>query len=330
MFLQWCRDELVLSFIFVQRFVSWDRTRLRKGTTAETQTLAVIVIKIKQMDNIFKLEQTKHSVLAQYHRWYQVYEVPFTEKTIANQKDILTNDVEIISQNGTSKGKEGLAERLKVFTGWENAHHVQKTEIKLLGNGDISLEADILYQNIRPDNSKFCYTLHYSTILEQRENDLPIFKMLNLQATGVVEDFKFEEAYTENRAKSFIHYWLYLMECPNVNQFKELLNENFVLHLSTGETISNFESFKSWIQSTSSKLKTSTHQYKNLEILKDIDNTIKMKVDFEWKGITVENEKMTAETHHEWILSNDTENRFAKMKQMKVAALKPFQIVENF
>ena len=42
MFLQWCRDELVLSFIFVQRLVSWDRTRLRKGTTAETQTLAVI------------------------------------------------------------------------------------------------------------------------------------------------------------------------------------------------------------------------------------------------------------------------------------------------
>jgi hypothetical protein len=40
MFLQWCRDELVLSFIFVQRFSTWDRTRLREGTTAETQTLA--------------------------------------------------------------------------------------------------------------------------------------------------------------------------------------------------------------------------------------------------------------------------------------------------
>lgn len=39
MFLQLCRDELVLSFIFVQRLVSWDRTRLRKGTTAETQRL---------------------------------------------------------------------------------------------------------------------------------------------------------------------------------------------------------------------------------------------------------------------------------------------------
>jgi hypothetical protein len=39
MFLQWCRDELHLSFIFVQRFRFGDRTRLRKGTTAQTQTL---------------------------------------------------------------------------------------------------------------------------------------------------------------------------------------------------------------------------------------------------------------------------------------------------
>jgi hypothetical protein len=51
MFLQWCRDELVLSFIFVQRFVSWDRTRLRKGTTAETQTLAVMLFLKCQFQN---------------------------------------------------------------------------------------------------------------------------------------------------------------------------------------------------------------------------------------------------------------------------------------
>jgi hypothetical protein len=43
MFLQWCRDVLHLSFIFVPRLVSWDSTRLRKGTTAETQTLPAIL-----------------------------------------------------------------------------------------------------------------------------------------------------------------------------------------------------------------------------------------------------------------------------------------------
>ena len=282
------------------------------------------------MDNIFKLEQIKHSVLAQYHRWYQVYEVPFTDKTIANQKDILSNDIEIISQNGTTRGKEGLEDRLRVFTGWKNAHHVQKTEVKLLEDGNISMEADILYQNIRPDNSKYSYTLHYSTILTQRENNLPVFLMLNLQPTGIVEEFRFEEAYTENRVKSFMHYWLYLMECSDVINFKELLDENFILHLSTEETISDFESFKSWIQSASSKLKTSNHQYKNLKASNNTDSTITVNVDFEWKGITVDDKKMIAETRHEWILSNDTENRFAKMKQMRVTVLKPFQVVESF
>jgi hypothetical protein len=282
------------------------------------------------MENIFKIQQITHSVLAQYHRWYQVYEVPFTENTIANQKDILSDDVEIISQNGTTKGKEGLEDRLSVFTGWQNAHHVQKTEIKLLDDGNISLEADILYQNIRPDDSKYSYSLHYSTILQQRGNNLPVFKMLNLQPTGIVEDFKFKKAYTENRAKSFMHYWLYLMECLNAEKFKELLDENFILNLSSGENIYDFEAFKTWLESSSSKLKTSTHSYKNLEIVNNQDSTISVKVNFEWKGITIDAKKMIAETHHEWSLSNNTEERFARMKQMNVTLLTPFQIVENF
>ncbi|MDI9363540.1 MAG: hypothetical protein QM541_01220 [Flavobacterium sp.] len=282
------------------------------------------------METLFEIQQITHLVLAQYHRWYQVYEIPFTQNTIANQKDILSDDVEIISQNGTTKGKEGLEDRLRVFTGWRNAHHVQKTEIKLLDDGNISLEADILYQNIRPDDSKYSYNLHYSTLLQQRENNLPVFKMLKLQPTGIVDDFKFEEGYTENRAKSFMHYWLYLMERPNVEKFKELLDENFILHLSSGENISDFAAFKTWLESSSSKLKTSTHSYKNLEIVNNQDSTISVKVNFEWKGITVDAKKMIAETHHEWTLSNNTEERFARMKQMNVTLVTPFKIVENF
>lgn len=52
MFLQWCRDGLVLSFIFVQRLVSCDRTRLRKGTTAETQTLPLKSVNLFQLSFI--------------------------------------------------------------------------------------------------------------------------------------------------------------------------------------------------------------------------------------------------------------------------------------
>ncbi len=282
------------------------------------------------MQTIFKLEQLTHLVLAQYHRWYQVYETPFTDCTIKNQKDILSDDVEIISQNGTTKGKNGLEERLRVFTGWQNAHHVQKTDIKLLEDGNLSLEADILYQNIRPDHSKYSYTLHYSTLLKQRDNDLPVFTMLNLQPIGVVEEFQFDEAYTENRVKSFMHYWLYLMECPDLEKFRELLDADFVLNLSTNEHISDFENFKIWIDSIPLRIKTSSHSYKNLKITKNEDATFSVSVAFDWKGISINDEKMIAETQHEWLLSNNTEERFSRMKQMNVTIIKPFQIIENF
>ena len=282
------------------------------------------------MDNIFELEQQTHLVLAQYHRWYQVYEVPFTKKRIKNQKDILSDDVEISSQLGTTKGKEGLEDRLKVYTGWKNAHHVKHTEVKILSDGQLSLEADILYQNIRPDNSKYSYTIHYSTELLPRENDLPLFTKLDLKPTAEVQEFHFEDAYPENRAKSFMHYWLYLMENPNGDQFRELLADDFSLQLNAGQNITTLSEFDVWIESISEKILTSTHSYKNLKIVDNRDHTFTVSVDFDWKGININNEKMIAETHHEWLLSNNMEERFARMKTMIVTIIKPFQVVANF
>lgn len=287
-------------------------------------------IKKNKMDNIFKLEQQTHLALAQYYRWYQVYEVSFTAERIQNQKDILSEDVEISSQMGTTKGKEGLEDRLKVFTGWQNAHHVQNTEVQILPDGNLSLEADILYQNIRPDNSKFSYTLHYSTQLQPRENDLPLFTKLDLKPTAEVKEFKFEAAYPENRTKSFMHYWLYLMENPNSNKFKELLADDFCLQLSSGEPITSLSKFEEWLKSVSATILTSTHSYKNFTVVENKDNTFIVTVDFDWKGINVKDEKMVAETHHEWLLTNNMNERFARMKTMKVTIIRPFQVVDKF
>lgn len=282
------------------------------------------------MNNIFQLEQLTHLALAQYHRWYQVYEVPFTDRRIANQKDILSDDVEIRSQMGTSKGKEGLEDRLRVFTGWQNAHHMEKSEVKLLPDGSLSLEADILYQNIRPDDTKLSYRLHYSTLLMQRENDLPIFTLLDLRPIAEVKEFVFEPAYGENRVKSFLHYWLYLMERPVIEKFRELLAPGFTLDMSSGQVISDESAFAAWIDSVRSRIATSTHSYENLKIAELADGNFGVSVDFNWKGITVAGAKMTAKTHHEWVLANNMEERFARMKTMKVTAIKPFSVVEDF
>ncbi|CAI8896281.1 MULTISPECIES: hypothetical protein [Bacillus] len=278
----------------------------------------------------FKDIQNNHLALTQYYRWYQVYEVPFNKYRLENQLDILGDEIEISSQAGTSKGKSGLEDRLKMFEGWQNAHHVENTSIKQLNDEELSLEADILYQNIRPDDSRYSYRIHYSTILKLRENDLPPFTKVHIEPIGNVENPQFTSAYADNRAKSFMHYWLYLMETASVNgdKFKELLAEQFELNLSTGSEIDTLKGFNEWLATASSQVKQSGHYPKNLSVTENVDNTINVSVDFEWEGISVDNKPMVAETHHEWVLENNLDERFARMRMMKVTQTKPFQIVE--
>ena len=278
----------------------------------------------------FQNVKNNHLALAQYHRWYQVYEVPFTEARINNQADILDEDVEIASMAGTTKGKEGLGDRLRLFEGWKNAHHVQNTETKLIGEDELSLEADILYQNIRPDDSRYSYTIHYSTILKLRENDLPVFTKVNLVGTGNIDEPKFETAYPENRAKSFMHYWLYLMETAGVNsaKFKELLAQEFELNLTSTDKITTLEAFEKWTASIPTRVKDSAHYVKDFSVKDNEDGTLSVSVNFEWEGISADDKPMIAETHHEWLLENNLDERFARMKNMKVTAIKPFTVVE--
>jgi hypothetical protein len=279
----------------------------------------------------FQEIKNNHLALTQYYRWYQVYELPFNTARINNQLDILSEDVEISSQAGTTKGKDGLADRLKIFEGWQNAHHVKNTQVLLEDQNTLRLEADILYQNIRPDDSRYSYTIHYSTLLNLRENDLPVFKAVTIQPTGIIENPEFTSAYAENRAKSFMHYWLYLMETieSNAHKFEELLAEKFELNMSTNPKIETLEKFQEWASSIPTRIKSSAHFPKNLIVKENQDQTIQVSVDFEWQGISIDDKPMIAETHHDWTLENNLDERFARMKTMTVTQTKPFQIVET-
>lgn len=278
----------------------------------------------------FQEIKNNHLALTQYYRWYQVYELPFNTARINNQLDILSEDVEISSQAGTTKGKDGLADRLKIFEGWQNAHHVKNTLVSVEDENTLRLEADILYQNIRPDDSRYSYTIHYSTLLSLRENDLPVFKAVTIQGTGVIENPEFTSAYAENRAKSFMHYWLYLMETieSNAPKFEELLADQFELNMSSNPKIETLEKFQEWASSVPKRIKSSAHFPKNLKVKENQNQTIEVSVDFEWQGLSIDNKPMIAETHHEWILENNLDERFARMKTMTVTQTKPFQIVE--
>jgi hypothetical protein len=282
------------------------------------------------MQHDFTVDKLTHAALTQYYRWYQVYEVPFSKKTIANQKDILADDVEIVTHAGTTKGKDGLEERLKVYEGWFNAHHVQHTEVKQISENELSLEADILYQNIRPDQNKYSYTIHYSAVLQLRENDLPVFTGLRLTPTGEIQEFTFQPAYAENRSKSFMYYWFYLLETlpQSIDKYSELLAADFSIELVDGSLIESEQALRSYFESFATKIKTGIHTFSTVQVKEIEEDLFSVSIDIDWKGISITNENMVFGTRHEWILENTKDERFARLKKMKITGTKPFEIVK--
>ena len=278
-----------------------------------------------------KMERTKKSHLAkvQLYRWYQLYEREINNNRINNQMEILSEDVTITSAAGTMKGKENYPERLDAYKGWKNAHHVKNVNIIENENGSFNLEADIHYQNIKPDNAKSSYSIHYSNTLENTSDTFPIFSSINIKSTGELnKDFK--DGYPENRAKSLMHYWLALMESLDGNSepFKELLAENFELQFSTQSNITSIEQLHKWLNGTPLGLKQSNHYPENFSIKEVGKNLYEVIVEFDWYGFTKDNKKVKAKTHHTWLVTDNINDRFAKIKKVVVKQIEPFKVVE--
>ncbi|WP_208889368.1 hypothetical protein [Polaribacter sejongensis] len=269
-----------------------------------------------------------HAAIVQYHRWYLFYERDFENKQrLENQLEILADSVKMKSAAGEMQGKENYHERLKVYKGWKNAHHIQNITVHKLEDGTMNLEADIVYQNLKPDGSNYSYPLHYSTFLKEVPNALlPVFTEINIQPTGEIKNPTFKDAYPENRMLSLMHYWLLNMEQldGNVASFKEVLAEDFKLNFSTNsEPIVTIEQLEKWLNGTPLQLNKSSHSPENFSMKVISENQYEVNVDFVWNGETKDGQIVTATTAHHWIVEDNPNDRFAKIKEVTITQKAP-------
>lgn len=126
------------------------------------------------------------------------------------------------------------------------------------------------------------------------------------------------------------HYWLFLVETAkgNSDKFKEILADGFAIELSANRRVGNWAEFDAWLKSMASQITTSTHAPKNLQVTDKGNNTLQVSVDFDWRGVNRDGKAMVAETHHEWVLTNNMDERFARLKRMAVTTVMPFQVVD--
>lgn len=277
--------------------------------------------------NDILLGYQEHAALAQFYRWYQVYERP--AGGLDNALDILTTDATVVSGLGTANGHAEYKARVSQLPDtWKNAHHVRSTDIRHSEDGSIMLTADVVYQNqgILPDGALRGAELTYTVSLVPGDTVLPLLSRVEIAQDSEIQVENFEDAYAKNRMLSLVHYWLALIEDPSRNPepVKEILANGFSLNFSSG-TITEFAGLEAWLAGPGSQVAASTHVLSNFSTVVNGDGTFGMSVDFDWAGVMPDGTELIAKTRHQWTATNDVTERFARIKTMDVEVLEPFR-----
>lgn len=269
----------------------------------------------------------KHAALTQLHRWYLLYED--SKYGIENQLDILDKDVTVNSGLGEAKGHEQYSERLKqIPTTWKNAHDVKSTDVKVGEDGSLSMIVNITYlnQGLLEGGGVRTADLTYTTTLKQSNTVLPKFTSIAIGQNSDGTTDTFVPQYGNNRILSLAHYWLALIEDPSRNPepVKEILADGFSLNFSSG-AITEFEGFKAWLAGPGSAITASTHKIGDFSQESIGDGEYKVSMTFDWNGILPDGNEMTAKTRHNWTVTDDPTERFARIKTVDVEVLEPFK-----
>lgn len=282
------------------------------------------------MANMFSTEHESYQVLTQYYRWFLTFEREQTKARIANHMSLLSDSVLVVTRNGPLKGKAGMLGFMNYVSSWKNAHHIKSTSIKDNADGTLSLEADIQYQNILPDGSRNTYDLHYSTQLQRRSGELPMFTGLTLTPISVINPPTFADAYVENRCNALVYYWMYLADnlSENHKTMKEIIDQNIHVTMEK-KKLSGQDDYISWIGKSQRKYVAELRSFKNLKTEMSADGSINLSMDVEWKGVDERGGSYVSESHHQWILSNNVDDTFAKIKEMKIAELVPLKKIAD-
>ncbi len=273
----------------------------------------------------------EHAAKAQFYRWYQYYER--SEGGVDNAVDILSSDVRVKSTLGEAKGTDAYRQRVaQLPTTWKNAHFVNKIETSVDADGSVSLNAEITYLNegANEDGSLRAADLKYTTILAPTDVLLPKFTSIEIDLDKMSDVTVFKDAYAANRALSVVHYWLAIIEDParDPEPAKEILADGFALNFSSGR-ITDFEGLKAWLTGPAAAVSASSHTVKNFSAQAENDGEITLTVGFDWQGITPDGTRLEAETLHNWTLTNDVTERFARIKSVDVEIIKPFQPISK-
>jgi len=280
----------------------------------------------QRLIDLLKQRTLETRVRALLHRWYAFYERD--AKNFDHQFELLADDFVIIrppeSDFESVQGKEAYRKSLRgIPFGQESAHWFETLEVTPAT--DASLKAVVSHRyHTRDPARRGAALLRYDLRLVDDGSLLPRLTSLQESVVHTHEEL-FRDAYGENRAASFVFYWLSVLERMDgrAEPLRELFPAEFEMHLSSGDRIHTWHHVTQWIAGQAAQVRMSAHRLKNLAVHPGPDDSYEVSMEFLWEGITETGQALIAHTKHDWVLL-ERGGRYPLLKTFRVRALKPF------
>lgn len=269
----------------------------------------------------------RHRALTVVHRWYTGYETE--QKNRGHQGELVTED--FVLNRPVESGLPSVQGRQAYLDSWataypgqSNAHHLRGLTVEPTGEHTARAHVTHDFETGGPATNGAAVIAYDFELVQDPAERLPRISVFSEQVLEY-RDAPFEEAYTENRVRAFVHYWLSLLErpAPDAEPLRELIADDLAMTLPDGRVLHTFDEVADWYAATGGQVEVSTHHIKDLRITAEPGDRIRVTMDFDWEGIHVSGRPMTARTRHAWTLTESGE-RYLRLSDFAVTALDPF------
>lgn len=263
--------------------------------------------------------------LAQLFRWFQAYDS--REVSLSGQLDLLSDDVAFESNSGTGQGRSSyMAQANAVPKTWDHAHFVREVSVVFASDDNIRLEANVIYLNrgaLEQDAVHGANIDFHSTMVGSTQA-LPDIKQIEIDEKSSGRSEAFRSSYVENRLKSLLHHWLYLVENPNrsAEQFDQILSEEFKLNFPKSRITSD-EGLREWLAGPASAVKAMHYRVRDFSFEVLGTNEYGMAAEIDWYGLMENGDQLTGRVLQEFAVIDDPGNAFATITSIREQELVP-------
>lgn len=232
-----------------------------------------------------------HRAAAQLYRWFLYYDNDVAK--FQDHLDILSGDATFQNDDGTFSTREKYVQRaLNIPRGMENAHFVRNIRADFTDDKRVRLDTDIIYLNrgALDDDRIHSNHLSYSMLMVNDSEPLPLVEEVKIKAAqgGITPSFR--RAYSENRMRMVLHYWLGVLEDKNCDMpMVEPIFDNVFTVSVPGHRFTSLEELMSWFKGSDYPKFSIHHQIRRFTMEELVANEYEIEVDLD-RYFTVDGE----------------------------------------